>query len=314
MIGLLLLVVCVSISAVSADFNFSFSSSESSNSDGDSIKFDNGKLVIQGIEFAIPDGYKEVDNAKVLGNDSKIYNGFKESSDTFAKGNDKIIVKVSYSDTTSGEYTPSNNTVEKTLNNQTGWFAQDNTGAFFIFIKDKKIVDMAGNEFKLIESSNPNYNISNQTIDLKVIPQFSENNSYAIDNIRTYISLIPTDYYDDMDAPGVSYHGYKIVYTIKFNIVLKNDPSQVVLEDQFADYSFYFNIEDWWKIEHFNLDYLKETDANLAWSPDVVNPSKYPEPPIDKSISYNNKKTNSDRLILSKKKTGRLILPVKILH
>ena len=152
MIGLLLLVVCVSISAVSADFNFSFSSSESSNSDGDSIKFDNGKLVIQGIEFAIPDGYKEVDNAKVLGNDSKIYNGFKESSDTFAKGNDKIIVKVSYSDTTGGEYTPSNNTVEKTLNNQTGWFAQDNTGAFFIFIKDKKIVEIDAPDEQTIAS------------------------------------------------------------------------------------------------------------------------------------------------------------------
>ena len=57
MVGVLLLAVCITISAVSADegFNFSFSSSDSSNSDGDSIKFDNGKLVIQGIEFAIPE-------------------------------------------------------------------------------------------------------------------------------------------------------------------------------------------------------------------------------------------------------------------
>ena len=141
MTGLFLLVVCVSISAVSA-IDISYSSSEISDSEGDSITFDNGKLVIQGIEFAIPDGYKEVDKGKKLGIDSKALNGFKESSDTFTKGNDRITIKVSYSNTTEGEYTPANNTVEKTISNQTGWFIEDNAGAVFTYIKDKKIVEI----------------------------------------------------------------------------------------------------------------------------------------------------------------------------
>ena len=152
MIGLLLLVVCVSISAVSADFNFSFSSSESSNSDGDSIKFDNGKLVIQGIEFAIPDGYKEVDDAKVLGGNDTNFPGFKLSSDTFAKGNDKIIVKVLYSDTTEGTYTPPANATNKTISNQNGWFMEENGQSIFIYIKDKKIVEIDAPDEQTITS------------------------------------------------------------------------------------------------------------------------------------------------------------------
>lgn len=153
MIGMLLLAVCITISAVSAEgFNFSFSSSDSSNSDGDSIKFDNGKLVIQGIEFAIPDGYKEVDNEKVLGNDSKELPGFKISSDTFAKGNDKIIVSVSYSDTTEGNYTPDSNATEKNITNQTGWFIQEPNDAVFTYIKDRKVVKIVAPDENTIAS------------------------------------------------------------------------------------------------------------------------------------------------------------------
>lgn len=153
MIGMLLLAVCISISAVSAEgFNFSFSSSESSNSDGDSINFNNGKLVIQGIEFAIPDGYEEVDKEKVLGEDEKSLPGFKVSSDAFAKGNDKIVVKVIYSNTNESDYTPDSNTTEKTISNQTGWFAQDNGGAAFTYIKDKKIVKILAPDENTIAS------------------------------------------------------------------------------------------------------------------------------------------------------------------
>lgn len=153
-VGVLLLAVCITISAVSADesFNFSFSSSDSSNSDGDSITFDNGKLVIQGIEFAIPDGYKEVDNAKVLGGENKALQGFKISSDTFAKGNDKIVVKVSYSNTTEGNYTPDSNATEKTISNQSGWFIQEPNDAVFTYIKDRKVVEIVAPDENTIAS------------------------------------------------------------------------------------------------------------------------------------------------------------------
>ena len=152
-VGMLLLVVCISISAVSAEgFNFSFSSSESSNSNGDSIKFDNGKLTIQGIELTIPDGYKEVDNAKVLGGNDSAFPGFKVSSDTFAKGNDNITVKVIYSDTNEGNYTPNSNATEKTISNQAGWFSEDNGKAVFTYIKDKKVVKIIAPDENTIAS------------------------------------------------------------------------------------------------------------------------------------------------------------------
>ena len=62
-VGLFLVVVSASIGAVNAVYLVS--SSESTNSEGDSIIFDKGKLEIQGIEFAIPDGYLEVNNEKI---------------------------------------------------------------------------------------------------------------------------------------------------------------------------------------------------------------------------------------------------------
>ena len=61
MICAVLLAICLAVSAVSADdeWSFNWSSSESSNSDGGEMSFENGKLKLQGIEFNIPDGFKE---------------------------------------------------------------------------------------------------------------------------------------------------------------------------------------------------------------------------------------------------------------
>ena len=153
-VGALLLAVCITISAVSADngFKFSFSSSDSSNSNGDSIKFDNGKLVIQGIEFTIPEGYKEVEKDKVLGANDNTTPGFKVSSDTFEKGNDKIIVKVFYSDNSEANYTPDKNSTEKTLSNQAGWFIQGSDGVVFDYIKDKKLIEIIAPDEKTLVS------------------------------------------------------------------------------------------------------------------------------------------------------------------
>ncbi|WP_405292810.1 hypothetical protein [Methanobrevibacter sp.] len=158
-LGVLILTICISISVVSAEgFEWSFSTSESSNSDGDAITFDNGKLVIQDIEFSIPDGYKEVDNEKVLGanldddDDQGSLKGFKISADTFKKGNDIIVVKVVYSDTTEGDYTPDDDAVTKTISNQEGWLTQDDGGVIFTYIKDKKIVEIVAPDEETVES------------------------------------------------------------------------------------------------------------------------------------------------------------------
>jgi len=49
--------------------------------------------------------------------------------------------------TTTGNYTPPDNATNKTIGNQTGWFMQENGDSIFIFIKDKKVVQiLAPNE------------------------------------------------------------------------------------------------------------------------------------------------------------------------
>jgi len=100
MVGVVLLAICVSISAVSADdgWSFNFSSSEGSNSDGGSVSFDNGKLVLQDIEFAIPDGYKENDTAQKLAEQAEDDEDAKYSLCSFLNGDKEIVVKVFFSD------------------------------------------------------------------------------------------------------------------------------------------------------------------------------------------------------------------------
>lgn len=73
MIGVLLLAICVSVSAVSAEddgFSFSFSSSDSSNSDGGSVQVENNVVTIQDLKFTIPDGFKENESAKKVGEEA----------------------------------------------------------------------------------------------------------------------------------------------------------------------------------------------------------------------------------------------------
>ena len=161
MIGAVLLAICISVSAVSADdsWSFNFGSSESSNSNGGFISLNtaNNLLEIQKLQYTIPDGYKENESYRVVGEDtnqSSFPEGTKITSCKFIKGDDSIIIKVIFSDEEfkADEYTPSDNAVEKEIANQSGWLEEFNDGMCFDYVKDGKIVEIFAPDEKVIES------------------------------------------------------------------------------------------------------------------------------------------------------------------
>ena len=147
-LGVVLLAICVTIGAVSADdsWSFNFGSSSESNSNGGDVSVENNHVKIQGLEYTIPDGYKENESARLVGNDSKDegFDGFKVSALEFNKDNDTIRIKVIYGDEKIDEktYTPGNATVPEKINNVDGYLAQFDDGVLFNYLKDGKFVQL----------------------------------------------------------------------------------------------------------------------------------------------------------------------------
>lgn len=81
------------------------------------MKFENGKLNLQGIDFTIPDGYKENESAQKLAEKADDPKDAKYSVCSFINGDKEIITKVYFSDDTQyNSLTPEDGTsVEKTM-------------------------------------------------------------------------------------------------------------------------------------------------------------------------------------------------------
>lgn len=163
MIGVILLAVCLSISAASAfEFNFDYSSSDSSNTDGGSISLENNELTIQDFKYLIPEGYKENESAKIVGEDADqdAFPGFKISSERFDKGDDSIIIKVVFGDEEIDEegYTPEDGAVAKDINDISGYLSEYDDGVSFDYIQDGKLIEIFAPDEEtlssLLESSN----------------------------------------------------------------------------------------------------------------------------------------------------------------
>lgn len=155
MIGVVLLAICISVGAVSA-WEWNFSSESSSNTDGGDMSLENGVLKLQGIEFKIPDGYKNNESAQVLGDDAPDIPGAKFSALTFLKGEDKIITEVFYADGGIDEFnSTSEGAIDATMAGIKGTYIPDEIGdghPTFKFIKDKKLVAVRAPDNATIES------------------------------------------------------------------------------------------------------------------------------------------------------------------
>ena len=163
MAGAILLAICITISAVSADdgWSFNFSSNEETNSDGGSVKLENNVLTIQDFKFTIPDGFKENESEKVVGEDADqdAFPGFKISSERFDKGDDSIIIKVLFGDEKldTDTYEPGENYTAEKIGDKEGWIVEYLDGFSFDYIEDGKLVEIFAPDeqsvIDLIESS-----------------------------------------------------------------------------------------------------------------------------------------------------------------
>lgn len=135
-----LIAIGVSISAVSAEgFNFSFGSE--SNTDGGDITIENDKLTIQGVEFKIPNGFKENETGRLLANQTEAFGEpCKVSLTELTKDNTTIIVKTFFADDGKFENLTGDNS--KTIAGHKGFLTQNEDNAIFDYIVDGKIVEI----------------------------------------------------------------------------------------------------------------------------------------------------------------------------
>lgn len=158
--ALIILAICISASAVSADdeWSLNWSSSESSNSDGGQISFNNGKLIMQGIELTIPEGYEENESAQKLAEDAPDIEDAKYSACQFINDGKEIVVKVFFSDDAAFDnLTPKDDgsSVEKTMAGIAGIYFEDKYGdgtPTFEYVKDGKIVEVNAPDDETIET------------------------------------------------------------------------------------------------------------------------------------------------------------------
>lgn len=160
MVVLMILAICISVGVVSADDDWSFewSSSDSFNTDGGEITFNNGKLVIQDIEFTIPEGYEEDESAQKLAEDAPDMEDTKYSACSFLNDEKEIVIKVFFADDSTFEnLTPEDDgsSVEKTIAGIDGIYFQDKYGdgtPTFEYIKDGKIVEVNAPDDETLEA------------------------------------------------------------------------------------------------------------------------------------------------------------------
>lgn len=145
-----LIAIGVSISAVSAEgFNFSFGSE--SNSDGGDISLDNDKLKIQGVEFKIPEGFKENESARILANDTDAFGeGCKVSATEFYNNDTNIVVKVFFAN----DGTIDNLTGENPMKiaNHDGFLTEKDGRTIFDYDVDGKVIEINAPDQDTIKS------------------------------------------------------------------------------------------------------------------------------------------------------------------
>lgn len=152
------LAACLTLGAVSAfdlSFDFSAESNSESNTDGGQVDYKDGKLNIQGLDFNIPDGYKENSTIKKVGVDAgENFKGFLLSIDGFDKGNNHIIVKVIFGDNDmdNDSYTPPEDTVAKKIAGYDGYFGESDDEVSFDYFKDEKLVEVIAPDESVLTS------------------------------------------------------------------------------------------------------------------------------------------------------------------
>lgn len=152
-LALAIFAVCITVSAVSADEGWSFSFGSESNSDGGSVEVNNNELKIQDEKFTIPEGFKEIEKERLVGNKSTAIEGGKVSTCVLKKGNDTILVKVHFGDGKLENITAPEGAENKTIGGHNGYLStNDNNDSVFDYVINNKIVEIVAPSQDLIEA------------------------------------------------------------------------------------------------------------------------------------------------------------------
>lgn len=145
-----LIAIGVSISAVSAEgFNISFGSE--SNSNGGDISINNDKLSLQGVNFKIPDGFKENESARMVANATNAFGeGCKVTGTEFCKDNVNFIVKVFFAN--DGKIENLTGANPKTIGGHEGFITEQGNRTIFDYGVDGKVVEINAPDQQTIES------------------------------------------------------------------------------------------------------------------------------------------------------------------
>ena len=120
------------------------------------LTFFSHNINIQGLKFKIPDGFKENETVKLVGEEANqtAFPGFSVSTDRFDKGDDFVVFKVIYGDNKldNNSYAPSSDTVAKEIEGHSGHFTQYNDGVSFDYLQDGKLVEIVASSEDVLSS------------------------------------------------------------------------------------------------------------------------------------------------------------------
>ena len=145
-----LIAIGVSISAVSAE-GFSFNFGSESNSDGGDLSIDNDKLSLQGVDFKIPEGFKENESARMVANSTDAFGeGCKVSGTEFYKDNVSFIVKVFFANDGKIENLTGEN--PQKIAGQDGFITEKDGRTIFDYGVDGKVIEIDAPDQQTVES------------------------------------------------------------------------------------------------------------------------------------------------------------------
>lgn len=145
-----LIAIGVSISTVSAE-GFSFSFGSQSNSDGGDISINNDNLKLQGIDFKIPEGFKENESSRMVANATNAFGeSCKVTGSEFYKDNVSYIVKVFFAN--DGKFDNLTGENPKNIAGHDGFITEKDGRTIFDYAIDGKVVEINSPDQQTIES------------------------------------------------------------------------------------------------------------------------------------------------------------------
>ena len=147
-----LIAIGVSIGAVSAE-GFSFSFGSESNSDGGDFSLNNDKLSIQGVDFKVPEGFKENESARMVANATEAFGEkCKVSGSEFYNNDTNIIINAFFANDGKFDDLKVNNATNKTIAGHEGKKRKKEGRILFDYLVDGKIIEINAPDQQTLES------------------------------------------------------------------------------------------------------------------------------------------------------------------